>query len=263
MKWYRIQAMLMRYLYLYRRSVPRLMGIFYWPVMELILWGFISVYLEKTKLGGINVLTVLLGAVILWDLLNQSQRTVSIAFLEEVWEKNFLNIFISPLTVSEFLASTVLLGLIQVIIVSTIMSILAFIFYSFNIFTFGFALIPFFFNLLFFGWVLGLFTTGLILRYGGSVQVLAFGFLFLIQPFSAVFYPVSVLPAKLQYISAILPSTYVFEGMRQVVANGTIPLSTLGYAFLLNIVYLAIVIWYFYVMFAYVKKKGLLMKLED
>ncbi len=262
MKLQRINALLIRHLYLYKRSLPRLMDAFYWPVLELILWGFIGTYISKLNLGSFNALTIILGAIIFWDLLSQSQRAVSIAFLEDVWEKNFLNIFVTPLRLSEFLASTILLGLVRVGLVGVVMAFLAFLFYHFNIFTFGFYLIPFMLNLLLFGWTLGLFTTAIILRFGTSAQVLAFGFLFMIQPFSAVFYPVSVLPHALQYLAYMLPSTYVFEGMRLVISSGSLPLWQLGLALLSNIVYIILITWFFYRMFAYVKRKGLLMKLD-
>lgn len=262
MKWHRIQALLIRHLYLYKRSVPRLMDIFYWPVMELLLWGFLSLYIQKFNLAGFNAVTILLGAVIFWDLLSQSQRAVSVAFLEDVWERNFLNVFVTPLRVSEFLASTVILALVRIFMAGGVMAILAFLFYKFNLFVFGFYLIPFIFNLLIFGAALGFFTTGIILRYGTSAQVLAFGFILLIQPFSAVFYPVSALPSFVQPIAYVLPSTYVFEGMRAVIATGVFPLRYLALAFLTNAIYLAVILWYFYKMFAIVKIKGRLMKLD-
>ena len=262
LKLYRINALVIRHLYLYKRSIPRLMDIFFWPVMELLLWGFISIYLAKSNFAGANIITVLLGAVIFWDLLSQSQRAVSIAFLEDVWERNFLNIFVTPISLLEFVASTVVLGLVRVFLVVIVMSALAFAFYAFNIFTFGFYLIPFVANLLLFGWALGLFTTAIILRYGSSAQVLAFGFIFLIQPFSAVFYPASVLPESVRWISFILPSTHVFEGMRTVIATGSSALPELVWAFLLNIIYLAVILLFFYKMFAQVKAKGRLLKLD-
>ncbi len=262
MKWHRIQALLIRHLYLYQRSFPRLMDIFYWPVLELVLWGFISVYISKLNVAGFNAVTVLLGAVIFWDLLSQSQRAVSVAFLEDVWEKNFLNIFVTPLKISEFLVSTVLLAFVRIIMVGVVMAALALLFYKFNILTFGFYLIPFMLNLLVFGSVLGLFTTAIILRYGTAAQVLAFSFLFLIQPFSAVFYPVSALPQVVQFISYLMPSTYVFEGMRAVVSGGNLPVGNLALAIGSNIVYIVLVLWFFYAMFAQVKIKGRLMKLD-
>lgn len=239
-----------------------MLDVFYWPVMELLLWGFLSIYLQKFDFGGVNVVTILLGAIIFWDLLSQAQRTVSVTFLEDVWERNFLNIFVSPLTVGEFLVSAILLGLVRIALVLVVMAALAFLFYHFNLFSLGFALIPFIANLLLFGWSLGLFTTGIILRWGTSAQVLAFGFIMLIQPFSAVFYPVSALPDVVQWVAYLLPSTYVFEGMRAVVADGALPVRDLVMATVTNLAYMALVLWYFYAMFAYVKRTGRLMRMD-
>lgn len=262
MKLYRINALLIRHLYLYQRSVPRLMDIFFWPIIELLLWGFLSLYLEKMSFGGLNVVTILLGAIIFWDLMSQSQRAISTTFLEEVWERNLLNIFVSPLRLSEFLFSSVLIALVRVVIVGLVMAGLAWGLYHFNLLYFGFYLIPFMLNLFVFGWTLGFFTTGIILRFGSAAQVLAFGLVFLLQPFSAVFYPVSVLPQGLQYVAKVLPSSHVFEGMRAVIATGTLPVSDLIWAIGTNIFYLALVLWFFARMFARVKEKGMLMKLD-
>ena len=238
------------------------MDILYWPVLELLLWGFISVYLGRFSLSGFNAITVLLGAIIFWDLLSQSQRSVSVAFLEDVWEKNFLNIFVTPLRVGEFLISTVLLAFFRLLMVGAVMAALGYLFYRFNLFSFGYYLVPFMLNLLAFGSILGLFTTAVILRYGTSAQILAFGFIVLIQPFSAVFYPVSALPHFVQYIAYIIPSTYVFEGMRAVIATGILPTNLLIWSIVTNLIYLALVLWYFYRMFAKVKMSGRLMKLD-
>ncbi|MDO8594486.1 MAG: ABC transporter permease [bacterium] len=262
MRWHRIQALLIRHLYLYQRSFPRIMDIVYWPVMELLVWGFLSLYIEKMNIAGFNAVTVLLGAVIFWDFLNQSQKSVSIAFLEEIWEKNLLNIFVTPLRLSEFFISTLLVGLVRLILVGIILTVLSFLMYHFNLFSLGFALIPFVLNLFLFGWSLGLFANAIILRFGTSAQILAWGFLVMVQPFSAVFYPVSALPAFLQPISWLLPSTYVFEGMRSVIATGTFSIEHLLGALLVNAVYLIVMVWFFFRMFAYVKREGKLLKLE-
>ncbi|MDO8490105.1 MAG: ABC transporter permease [bacterium] len=262
MKLHRINGLLIRHLYLYRRSFPRLADLFYWPVMDILLWGFISLYLDKLHIAGFNAVTVLLGAMIFWDLLTQAQRAVSIAFLEDVWERNLLNLFVTPLSVPEFLASTCILGCIRIVIVSVIMGVLSFLFYHLNILQFGFALIPFLINLLFFGWSLGLFTTGLILRYGTSAQILAFGFILLIQPFTAVFYPVAALPSQLQFIAYLFPSTYVFEGMRQIATTGVFPLTSMLISIGTNIAYGVAVIFYFNACFAGAKKRAALMRLD-
>lgn len=262
MKFHRIHALVIRHLYLYKRSLPRIMDIFYWPIMDLLLWGFLSVFLSETKQAGFNVVGILLGAIIFWNIMTQSQKAVAVSFLEDVWERNFMNLFVTPLKASEFVMATIVLGIIRIVIILIVMGLLAFAFYSFNIITFGFYLIPFIGNLLLFGLVLGLFTTGIILRYGSSAQILAFGFLVLLQPFSAVFYPVSALPFLLQKLAYIMPSTYIFEGMREVINYGMLDSKYILYAFLLNIFYLVLVGFYFNRMFKRVKVKGLMMKLE-
>ncbi len=262
MKWHRIQALLIRHLYLYRRSLPRIMDVFYWPVMDILVWGFFSTYLEKTSMAGFNAVSVLLGAMIFWDLLNQSQKAVSVAFLEDIWEKNLINIFVAPVRISEFLGATVLIGLVRIGLVSVVLGGLAFLFYKFNIFVLGLYLIPFVANLLLFGWILGIFTTGIILRYGTQAQILAFGFIFIIQPFSAVFYPVSALPQALQIVSLALPSAHVFEGLRAVLLGHAFPAGPLILATFINALYLALALLFFTAMFRRAKIKGLLQKLD-
>lgn len=208
------------------------------------------------------MVTVLLGAIIFWDLMSQSQRAISTTFLEEVWERNLLNIFVSPLKLGEFLISSVLIAVVRIAIVGLVMAALAGVLYHFNLLSFGFYLALFMVNLLVFGWTLGFFTTGIILRFGSAAQVLAFGLVFLLQPFSAVFYPVSVLPQGLQYVAQILPTTHVFEGMRAVIATGNFPVNNLAWALGANIFYLVLILWFFARMFARVKERGMLMKLD-
>ena len=149
MQLHRINALLIRHLYLYKRSLPRIMDIFYWPIMNLLVWGFLSMWLDKTGVGGdFNLVSVLLGALIFWDLLNQGQKSVSIAFLEDVWERNLLNTFVTPLKPSEFLASTAFLAAIRMLLITLVLGTLSFFLYNFNILQFGYMLIPFILNLL-------------------------------------------------------------------------------------------------------------------
>ncbi|MBU6231193.1 MAG: ABC transporter permease [Patescibacteria group bacterium] len=263
MKWHRIKALIIRQLYLYPRSFPRLMDVFLWPILELLVWGFLSVYLERLNLNTVNILALLLGAMIFWELLNRSQSAVTIGFLEDVWEKNLLNLFVTPVRVIEFLLSGAALGLIRIVMQGVILGVVALILYGFNIFQYGLYTIPFVISLLWFGWIMGLFVVAIILRFGTTAQVLAFGVIFLIQPFSAVFYPVSALPQWIQWLSYMLPSTYVFEGMRAIVSSGAVSGMALLISFALNAAYMALVFWFFYSMFRKVKERGLLLKLDQ
>lgn len=258
----RIKALTIRHLYLYKRSLPRLMDVFFWPVVSILMWGFLSVYLNNLNLGSINLVSILLGAIILWEILQRMQNAVAITFLEDVWERNFLNLFVTPLRVSEFLVSTVILGIIRIFAVLIIMTILSVWLYKFSIFSLGLILIPYMLILLIFGFSLGVFNMAIILRFGTSAQILAFGLVFLLQPFSAVFYPVSAIPESFSWISYLIPSTYVFEGIRTSVTTGMIDYGLILNGLVISFIYLIVMLWFFVKMFKKVKREGRLLKLD-
>ncbi len=180
-----------------------------------------------------------------------------------MWSRNLLNIFVSPLGPLEYVASLLLISIIKLILASTVMVTVALLLYSFNVFTLGTHLIPLVANLIIMGWAVGIVTTAIILRYGQEAEVLAWGIAFLVQPVSAVFYPVSVLPASLQTVAKYVPSSHVFEGMRHVINNGTLPLEEVAWAFGLNVVYVIAAVAFFSWNFKTVKKKGLLVKVGE
>ncbi len=259
----RVLAFTTRYLYLYKRSLPRLMEVFYWPVLDLLLWGFVGTYLARYKGTLPDFITFFLGALILWDILFRSQQGISISFLEDVWSRNLLNVFISPLSPAEYVSSLLIMSMIKLLLASSLMVLLAWLLYSFNVFTLGFALIPLAANLIIMGWSIGIITTAIILRYGQEAEVLAWGIAFLFQPISAVFYPVSVLPPWLQAVAWCVPSSHVFEGMRTVLTTGTFPMNNLLHAMGLNVVYIAVSFLFFSWNFRAIKKKGLLVKVGE
>jgi ABC-2 type transport system permease protein len=263
MKLHRILALVNRHLMLYKRSPQRMMEIIYWPLLDLLVWGFITLYLARYKEGLPAFVTFFLGALILWDILFRAQQGICISFLEEIWSRNLLNLFVSPLRVGEFLSATMLVSIIKVIGAAIVTIVLAYLLYSFNLFIIGLSLIPFVLNLVVTGWAVGIFTTAIILRYGQEAEVLAWGLAFLFQPVSAVFYPVSVLPPFLQTIAHAIPASHVFEGMRAVIETKAFPLDELIWAAGLNVVYLVGAILFFNGMFRVVKMKGLLVRVGE
>ena len=260
MKLHRIIALIVRYLYLYRRSLPRIMEIFYWPFLDLVIWGFITLYLARYESQIPGFVAFFLGALILWDLLFRSQQGITISFLEELWARNLMNLFASPLRPSEFLAATMAMSIFKVTCVSIVLAICALLFYSYNVLAMGLWLIPFIFNLVFTGWVIGIFTTSLIMRFGQEAEVLAWSMVFLFQPISCVFYPMEVLPGWLQPVAWANPAAHVFEGMRAVLSAGEAPLMNLFWAVGLNALLLVAVVAWFYRTFAYCKDQGLLVR---
>ncbi len=263
MRAHRIWGLFLRHIYLYPRSFSRMMELFYWPFLDLVVWGFISLYLMKYGQGLPNFVAFLLGALILWDILFRAQQGISVSFLEDIWARNLLNLFVSPLSPGEYIFSLMLFSGAKVIVAGAIMSFLAWALYSFNFFLLGLALVGFILGLVIMGWAIGIFTLSLILRFGQQAEVLAWGVAFLFQPVSAVFYPLSILPVWMQKIAHFVPSSYVFEGMRSVILNGQIAWKNLITCFLLDIVYLLLALIGYRKVFKVVQKKGLLARIGE
>ena len=261
MNWGHVRALVLRYTFLYTRSVPRVAEMFFWPVMDLMVWGFLTVYLQHLDTKVPAAINFLLGSMIFWDILYRAQQAVTISFLEDIWARNLLNIFVAPIRVSEFIAATYVVGFVKILITVGILAGLALGCYHWNLFAMGLPLLPLFANLLLMGWAVGMVTTALIMRWGQSAEALAWGIPFLIQPVAAVFYPLSVLPKWVQPISRAIPATYVFEGMRQVLRGEGLPVNYLAWAFGLNVVYLIGAGFFFNYMFEVAREKGLLAKL--
>jgi ABC-2 type transport system permease protein len=255
----RVLGLLLRYGYLYRRSLARSMELFFWPVMDLLVWGFLSSYLQRVAAP--RAVSYLVGALILWDILYRCQQAITLAVTEDIWVKNILNVFIAPVRPAELLIATSIVGVVKAAAPGVLLTVLALVLYDFDLLALGASLAPFLASLLLFGWAVGMFTAALILRFGQAAEALVWGVPFLIQPFSAVFYPVDVLPAWARAFALALPSTHVFEGMRAVMAGEGLRGSTLLAAFSLNVAYLGAGALFFAWMLKRVRQKGYLGKL--
>jgi ABC-2 type transport system permease protein len=240
-----------------------MMEIVYWPFLDLVIWGFITIYLATFQGQMPAVVTFFLGALILWDVLFRSQQGITISFLEEIWARNLMNLFASPLKPSEFLAATMVMSLMKVTAVSIVMSVCAWLFYTYNVFIIGVWLVPFIANLVLTGWIIGVFTTSLIMRFGQEAEVLAWSMVFLFQPISCVFYPMDVLPGWLQAVAQANPAAHIFEGMRNLLTSQALPYAQLGWASGLNLVYLAAVVAWFNYTFEVCKDRGSLVRVGE
>ncbi|HEY8312216.1 MAG TPA: hypothetical protein VIG47_16740, partial [Gemmatimonadaceae bacterium] len=90
----RIWALILRQLYLIRDNRTRLVQIFAWSTFDILLWGFLSKYLG-TALGGAQFTPLFLSAIIVWNFTIRVMHGTASAFFEDVWSRNFLNIFAS------------------------------------------------------------------------------------------------------------------------------------------------------------------------
>jgi ABC-2 type transport system permease protein len=215
----RTTAIMLRQVYLMRSSLARSLPLFAWVAVDIVLWGFITRYLNRVASPGFNFVPALLGAVLLWDFFSRVMQGVTTAFLEDVWSRNFLNFFASPLSIYEYLAGLVLSSIATSTVGLAVMFVLASVVFGLSFATYGLMLIPFLFVLFMFGIALGVFGISLVLRLGPASEWFIWTLPALVSPFAGVFYPVSTLPVWMQFVSRLLPASYVFEGMRAIVAG--------------------------------------------
>lgn len=235
----RIGAMVLRYLYLLRGSGPRILELFYWPTVQLVLWGFISQFFVTHSTWLAQASGMLLAAVLLWDVLFRGQLGVSLGFFEELYSRNLGHLFVSPLRPYELICALLVISFIRTLVGVGVAALLAIPLFDFSIFSLGVPLLAFFFNLLVMGWAIGLMVAALVLRYGLGAESLAWVAIFALAPVSGIYYPISVLPDWLQPVAWALPSSHVFEGMRAVMIEQRFSADHLWAAVGLNLVYLA------------------------
>jgi ABC-2 type transport system permease protein len=256
-----LQALVLRYFYLYTRHPVRLVELVFWPLVDLLVWGFLATYLQRHGSGEFaSSVSFLIGGMILWDVLFRSQQGVAISFLEDVWTRNLLNLFVAPVRTVEYVGATCVVGVLRVAITLIILALVAALAYQFKLTSMGISLLPFLGNLILFGWFLGMISTALIMRFGQAAESLAWAVPFFIQPLAAVFYPVAVLPSWLQPIAMSLPCTPVFEGMRSVLSGQPMPWGNFQHALALNLVWGTAAAGFFAANLRHVRKAGLLVK---
>ena len=259
----RVGAVMLRHFYLMRSSWPRLLELIYWPLVQMLMWGFLQTYLNQQSgfiaaAGG-----TLIGAILLWDVLVRGQLGLSVSFLEEMWSRNMANLLISPLGPGEFVAALMAMSLIGLVVSIVPVTLLAIWFFGFNLWGLGFGLAAFFANLLLSGWAVGIVVSGLILRNGLGAEGLAWTLMFLILPLCAVFYPVTVLPAFLQPVAWALPPTYVFEGMRAILIDHTFRVDLMVEALVINAGFITVAIFVFLRLVDSARRIGSLMAIGE
>jgi ABC-2 type transport system permease protein len=262
MKLYRIRAVILRHSYEVRHNASHLINRVYLPVMNLLVWGFFTLYLARADHQGPGLIRSLLGGVILWGLFIAFQRDTTQGFLEDLWSKNMANFLASPLSISEYIVGLIAVNLIKVSVVIAVQSLVAWLCYHFNIFPLLITFVPFVLNLMLFALAVGIVITALIFRYSIKLQGLAWSFASLLLPLSCVFYPLQSLPGFMHPIAWMLPTTHSFEGMRQVIVGGGFSVLHFQWGLALNVGYLIFAGLFFRWMFEAARSRGLLVKVK-
>lgn len=262
----RISAMIARHFFLIRRSWPRLLSFAYYPVMQLLVWGFVTKYLgaQSASEGVLQAVPgILLTGVLLWDVLVRGELGLFLSFLEEMYSRNLGNLFVSPLRLHEFVISQMVMSVLRVVIGSGVALLVALLFFDLRIAEQAFALSLCLGCLLAFGWAIGMLANGLVLRFGLGAEEIGWAVVFLIGPLSGAYYPISVLPVWLQQLAYAMPTAWAFEAMRAALMEGRIAWNLLGMAMLLNALYFCVFAFLFWRFVEAGRERGLLLQMGE
>ena len=263
MKFHRMYALTLRHIYLIKSSLPRILDLIYWPTIQIILWGFISKFFTLHSDYYNHTVGIILSAAILYDFLFRSSISFNMLYLEEVWSRNFTNLFVAPLKVSEIITALTFTALMRTLIGIVPAILLASPFFGISLFDLGPSLFLMLLSLYFFGITLGLLVTSGLLRYGPAFENIAWSSLFLLAPLGCIYYPLSILPEWLQVLAKMLPLVYIFEEVRSVLVNGAVNYSNIMNAIQLNLIYFIFSIFVFYLAFYGARKKGTLINVGE
>ncbi len=255
MSFSRIRGVFLRYFYT-MKDLSQISDLFYWPFVDILLWGLTSIWVEQ-KSQTPDLPLILMTALIFWQIAWRGSLGISLPLLQEFWHRNLINLFSTPLKISEWICGILLLSFCKLLVSITFASLMVYLLYSLNVFTLGWAFLPFALLLYIFGWTVGFLASSMIIYYGHKVEMFAWMLPFLFAPFSAVFYPVAVLPAWAQGVAWSLPTTYVFEGMRSILRGGDFPYSLFWTSAILSGIFVLGAILLFSTMFKRSLIKGL------
>ena len=258
MNFSRLASVPLRQFYLYRGSVARLVPLFAWVTIDMVLWGFMTRFLNNVTQSQYRFVPSLLGAVLFWDFMTRVMQGVTTSFFEDVWTRNFLNVFATPITMPEYIGGLLVSSIATSIVGLVVMIVVATLAFGLSFAAYGAMLVPFIFVLFLFGMALGVVAIAMVLRLGPAAEWFVWPIPALLSPFAAVYYPVATLPAWMRWLSRLLPPSYVFEGMRSVVAGRHFDTAQLTIALAMSLVYILLAYWIFARVFRHAVRTGLL-----
>jgi ABC-2 type transport system permease protein len=257
MNFTRIRALFLRYFIYPFGKLDHICDLFYWPALDIILWGLTSIWVGAQTSNATHTTLLIVTAILFWQLVWRGNYEVSVNLLTEFWNRNLVNLFSTPLKLKEWMAALMLVGVGKILINIAFSSSLVYLFYSLNVFQMGWSFLPYCITLTIFGWFVGFVSGGMIIYYGQRIQMLAWMTTYAFAPFSAITYPLSILPSWMQVVGKCLPTTYVFEGMRSVLNGEQFSWALWLKSFGLALVFLVASIVFFTWMFEKSRAKGL------
>ena len=259
----KIFALSLRHVYLIKGSFPRILDLIYWPTIQIFLWGFISKFFTLNSTYFENTVGIILSAAILYDFLFRSSISYNMMFLEEIWSRNFTNLFIAPIKISEIIAALTFTAIFRTLIGLVPAALLAIPLFGVSIFKIGVPLIFLLITLYIFGVTLGLLVTSGLVRFGPSFENIAWASLFFLAPLGCIYYPIEILPNWLQIIAKLLPLVHIFEEMRNVLIHDIVNYYQVLKAVIISLIYFVFGIIIFYLSYEGAKNRGTLINMGE
>ncbi|MBI5448937.1 ABC transporter permease [Candidatus Gottesmanbacteria bacterium] len=260
MKLYRIKAVLLHSWYHITHSVETWTDLFWNPLLDMLVYFLIAAsFASRTTSAQAD--SIIIGN-IFWNIVWIGQFSVAGGALWEIWSQSFSNLFVSSLTLREFLTGQMISGFIKSMFVFILGALLGYVIYHFSVLSFGVWLLVYIVELLIFSYAVGMLVLGLIFRFGVQIQSLSWLLIFLYRIIGAVFYAATVLPGWMGWALWSNPLTYIFEAMRQQNATGYINGHYLVIAMGLDMVYIVICYMALMKAFQYAKDSGSLVRME-
>lgn len=256
MNYTRVRSVFFRYFYDFYKGLHFLADLVYWPLIDILLWGLTMGWIQQQNELPFLPL-IIMTALVFWQITRRGAIDISMSLLVEFWNRNLVNLFSTPLKIYEWIAGVLLLSLCKLLITIAFGAGIVYLLYSLNIFMIGWTFLPFVAALVIFGWIIGFLAASLIINWGHQMEAVVWMLPFVFAPFSAVFYPVDMLPAWGQVIAWCIPTTYIFEGMRQIISTGSFPFYFFWVSLGLDLLYLGLSIVLFEKMFEKRRQKGI------
>ena len=263
MRWHKIYALSLRHIYLIKSSFPRILDLIYWPSIQIFLWGLISKFFTLSSSYYDNTVGIILTAAILYDFLFRSSISYNMMFLEEIWSRNFTNLFIAPIKINEIIAALTITAIIRTMIGLIPAALLAIPMFGVSIFEIGIPLIFLLISLYIFGVTLGLLVTAGLIRFGPSFENIAWASLFFLAPLGCIYYPIEILPNWLQFIAKALPLVHIFEEMRNILINDVINVYAIIKSIIISSIYFIFGVIIFYAAYFGARKRGTLINIGE
>lgn len=251
-------AVVLRHTRMWRRDPNLLLGGLYWPILDILVWGFLGAWIAQSNGTQFHnyELIALLG-ILLWQVVGRGCNIICGALNEELWSHNIVTLFSLPLRISEWVGGIILFYAIMMSITTATCMLVMFMLYNVptgaTFTTFIYFLPPLFFSAIWIGFT----ALQIVVTLGKRGVELGYVIAWFFLPFSGAYYPVEILPVWGQIVSAFLPMSYVFAGMRGYLMHQQNPTPYLIKGYILSILYAIWAVILFAYCFNRAKQKGL------